>query len=193
MDERTKENTGAISEPKALFAKAKAGDSEAFGALYPLYYTPIFRYLYARTKKRADAEDLAQTVFMKVFGARERIEMGNASPLAYFFVVAKNTLIDLWRKKKHGMIVSDEAVEKMSDSVSDGDRLVREHESKEFLAEALRKLTPDQEEIIALRYMGDLSTKEIKDITGKNEDAIRQLESRALKALRIYCKDKKYF
>ncbi|KKU85720.1 MAG: hypothetical protein UY14_C0015G0015 [Parcubacteria group bacterium GW2011_GWA1_47_9] len=52
---------------KQLMQLAKNGDTEAFGRLYELYFTPVYRYIYLRTKNKEEAEDLSQAVFVKVF------------------------------------------------------------------------------------------------------------------------------
>jgi RNA polymerase sigma-70 factor (ECF subfamily) len=85
-------------DPRELLRRAKEGDEGAFGALYEIYYTPVYRYLFLRSRSKADAEDIAQTVFVKVYASLERFEI-HEEPLCYFFSVARNALIDFHRKK----------------------------------------------------------------------------------------------
>lgn len=171
---------------------AKHGSQEAFTLLYNLYFTPVWRYVYLRTKNRGEADDLAQTIFLKVYKSLPRYRNTDAAPLSYFFTVARNTIIDHWRKKSHGVIYSDEAVNHASDTQADPNDKVKQKEDQEMITKALGTLTEDQEEAIVLRFMSGLSTKEISDVTGKREDAIRQLQSRALKVLRTYFKDNNF-
>lgn len=175
-------------DPKELMILAKQGDNEAFGALYRLFYTPVFRYISLRVRSRREAEDIAQTVFMKVFNSLPRYESTTAQPLAYFFTVARNTIIDFWRKE--GRVVYDDEIviekgETLNEQKSDG----YQREIKELIWQGLQTLTEDQRTILVYRFINELETKEIAQITGKREEAIRQLQSRALKILRVYFKE----
>src|SRR5262249_52813544 len=88
-----------FKSPKELMSLAASGDREAFGVLYAQYFTPIYRYIYVRVKTAEIANDLAQTVFLKVFERASEIEAPE-NPLSYFYTVARNLVIDHWRKKK---------------------------------------------------------------------------------------------
>lgn len=175
-------------EVKLLIEQAKSGDSEAFGAVYRLYYTPVYRYIYLRTKSRNHAEDLTQTVFMKVYKSISGVETSGVSPLAYFFTVARNTIIDHWRKEGRGMVYDDEAVAAKANDLDTGVESFETSEAKEIVHQALGILTEDQQEVMRLKFVSDLSTKEISQMLDKSEEAVRQLQSRALKLLRAYFK-----
>ncbi len=174
-------------DPKTLIMRAKEGDTRAFEELYTLFYTPVFRYIYLRTKSKEEAEDLAQTVFLKTFKSISRFESGASAPLAYFFTVARNTVIDHWRKQGR-VIYDDEIVSKKADEIIEGNSDTAKRETKEIIAEAMESLTEDQREIITYRFIHELDTKEICKATGKKEEAVRQLQSRALKTMREYLK-----
>ena len=174
-------------DPKTLVLRAKEGDVGAFEELYTLFYTPVFRYIYLRTKNKEEAEDLAQTVFLKTFKSISRFETGNSAPLAYFFTVARNTVIDHWRKQGKVLYDDDIVAHKAEELVEErSDTSIRE--TKEIIAQAMEALTEDQKEVITYRFIHDLETKEICKITGKKEEAIRQLQSRGLKAMREHLK-----
>lgn len=174
-------------DPKTLVLRAKAGDSGAFEELYTLFYTPVFRYIFLRTKNKEEAEDLAQTVFLKTYKSISRFESGNSAPLAYFFTVARNTIIDHWRKQGR-VVYDDEIISKKAEELAEEKSDTRSREAKEIIAQAMEALTDDQKEIITYRFIHDLETKEICEITGKKEEAVRQLQSRGLKAMRDYLK-----
>lgn len=175
-------------DPKTLVLRAKAGDQGAFEELYTLFYTPVFRYIYLRTKNKEEAEDLSQTVFLKIYKSISRFESGNSAPLAYFFTVARNTIIDHWRKQGR-VIYDDEIISKKADEVIEENRTTEQREAKEIISQAMESLTEDQREIINYRFIHEMSTQEICTITGKKEEAVRQLQSRGLKAMRAYLKN----
>lgn len=171
---------------KALIMRAKEGDREAFEEIYTAYYTPLFRYTLSRIKNVSDAEDITQTVFMKIWNALPSWNVGHTSPLAFFFTVARTTLIDYVRKNSYKEIVSDEIIYEHGESVEGTDTASVARENSELIRSAVKNLSKEQQEIIELYYTQDLTYSEIAEIVGKREDAIRQLHSRALKKLREY-------
>jgi len=179
--------------PKILIQKAKNGDNEAFGRFYELYFVPIFRYIYFRVKSKVEAEDLTQEVFLKAYRAIENFEDKNKSPLAYFFTIARNTVIDYWRKKKELVVNKDETFEKISDKNSDPLKLTEQKEIRDFVKQAIEDLTQDQQEVIILKFINERTNQEIANLLNKSEEAVRQLQCRALKVLRQKFKDLKIF
>ncbi len=175
-------------DPEKLILLAQQGDSEAFGRLYKIYYTPVYRYIFLRTRRKAETEDIAQTVFLKVYNSLNTIKDFKSPPLAFFFTVARNALIDHWRKEGHGTVYDDELLISKSDEAIDNTDRIETKETKELIHSALGILTEDQQEIIRLKFLSELSNKEISEMIGKSEEAIRQLQSRALKLLRAYLK-----
>lgn len=172
-------------EPQELMRRAKEGDGAAFGRLYSEYYTPVFRYLYGRVRDRDKASDLAQTVFLKVYEAIGRVEP-DGSPLKYFFTVARNTLIDHWRKKKDLIMGSEEGdvFAAIPDAGPSQIEIVEEIEISVRLKSALGRLKDEDQEILTLKYFGGLSAREIGAELDLSEEAVRQRQSRALKILK---------
>jgi RNA polymerase sigma-70 factor (ECF subfamily) len=181
-------NNDSVENAKMLIESAKAGDSEAFGTLYQLYYTPVYRYIYLRTKSKTQAEDITQTVFLKVYKTLGRWEATESSPLAYFFTVARNSIIDHWRKESHGTVYDDEVVRDFDGQEGSAVDDFEKRETEEIVHSALGILTEDQQEVMRLKFISDLSTAEIARMLDKSEEAVRQLQSRALKLLRTYFK-----
>jgi RNA polymerase sigma-70 factor (ECF subfamily) len=169
---------------KELILLAKNGDDKAFDEVYNTYYTPLFRYIFTRIKDKSEAEDMTQMVFMKIWKAIIEWDSEHTSPIAFFFTVARNTMIDYFRKSSHREIVSDEVVEIFTETKGGSDDASKNRELGEIMKQAISQLSEEQQEIINLLYTNDLTYKEIADITGKREDAIRQLHSRAIKKLR---------
>ena len=169
---------------KKLILLAKSGDDKAFDEVYGEYYTPIFRYIITRIKDRDEALDMTQIVFMKIWQYIPKWTDEHTSPLAFFFTVARNTLIDYFRKNSHRDIVSDEIVHIFSETHGTLDRENKDYELNQIMIQAIEKLSKEQQEIITLFYTHDLTYKEIATILSKKEDAIRQIHSRAIKKLR---------
>lgn len=170
-------NTPQNFEPWELIERAKAGDQIAFGELYQAYLVPVYRYIYARVWHREVAEDLAQTVFLKVYRALARFEVREQNPLAYFFTVARNTVHDYWRKKKD-ILLEDKH---LLNAHTEAEALPQDYR---LLERAIKELSAEQQEVVGLKFFNDLSTRDIAKLLGKTEAAVRQIQSRALKHLR---------
>lgn len=171
--------------PQELLLRAKQGDTEAFGGLYKFYFTPIYRYIFWRLRNKELAEDLVQTVFVKVFQKIDKFEDQGKSPLAYFFTVSRNLIIDYQRKKKEASL--DELEEQGVQEPDKKRDLVEGVENKlqlEKIIKALDGLVKEQREVIVFKFINDLPNEEIARLMKKKEAAIRQLQCRALKALR---------
>jgi RNA polymerase sigma-70 factor, ECF subfamily len=168
-----------------LMELVKQGNMDAFGEIYETYFTPIFRYLYIRLKSREEAEDLTQTVFIKAFQAAPRFQDTGKPPLAFLYTIARNTLINFWRKKKE---ITSDNLEEQTAHLAMQEETVEEKliqkEKGEVARQAIQKLTPDQQDVITLKFISEFSNKEVAQVLGKTEEAVRQLQSRGLRALR---------
>jgi RNA polymerase sigma-70 factor (ECF subfamily) len=170
-----------------LMEEAKHGDAEAFGRVYELYFTPVFRYIFLRIKNKEESENITQEVFLKVFKVINRFEERGKSPLNLFFTVARNTLIDFWQKKK------DLLIEDLGQNFFELDNLYLDAERNteigllsEEIYKALEMLIGEQKDVIELKFFAGLKTREIAELLNKREEAIRQIQCRALKALKEY-------
>lgn len=172
-----------MNDIQDILIRAKQGDQEAFALLYKEYYVPIYRYIHLRTKNKEQTEDLTQDVFLKIYKTIGAIDPEVTSPIGYFYTIARNTLIDYWRKKSTGTVSDDELMAIQADprpSAFDASSL---KEQSSLLYECLEELTDEQREVISLRFIQELSTAEIAAQLGKKETAIRQLQVRGLRTL----------
>jgi len=168
---------------------AKQGDERAFSRLYEYYISPIFRFIYFRVKDYTEAEDLTQIVFLRAWDALPNYLQKKTPFSSWLYTIAKNAIIDYWRKKKDWQI-SDLTQETIKDDKRPVDDLIEEEEDFRTLRDAIGLLTEDQQEVIILKFIEGLSNKEIAKIIGKKEEAIRQLQSRAIKALKEHFHDR---
>jgi len=179
-------------EIKQLITRAKAGDNEAFGLIYNEYLTPIYRYIYFRIGDKALADDLTQDVFIKVFSSLDRIVISDKSLLTYFYTIARNLLIDNYRKKKIPTIAEEDAENKLIEEGNPEKQTILLEDIK-ILKDALQKISENEADVLILKFIDDYSNKEIGQIIGKSEEAVRQLQSRGLKSLRQFINKKDFF
>lgn len=165
-----------------LVAKAQGGDPEAFGALFDAYYVPVHRFVATRVGRPSDAEDLAQLVFVKALEALPRYEARGVPFGGWLFRLARNVVIDHVRtRREHAPL--DFAAERTSDEAGPDD-LAEMRQEMDSVAQALRRLTPEQREAIELRFFAGLSAREAAVAMGRQEGTVRGLQFRAIAALR---------
>ena len=179
---KTLHNT--LKEKHILYTILSKKDPEAYGKLYDLYIEKIYRFILFKVNNREEAEDLTSDVFLKVWNyllGEKGKEVTSVSGL--FYSVARNVVIDFYRQRAKKPTCSlDQVLELASD---DG----REKEKKEAkqditaLLKSLESLKQDYQEIILLRYIDELSIKEIAIIIGKSSTNVRVLLHRAIKKL----------
>jgi RNA polymerase sigma-70 factor (ECF subfamily) len=167
-----------------LIERARDGDQEAFGELYALYFTPVYRYIYVRVYVKHDVDDIAQTVFLKAWQAMARYENQGRPFLAWLFTIARNSVFD-YRKKKRDILLDDTPIRDESVSLAPRDEEKEIYDEQLLLVRrALLHLSQDQQDVIALRFIEGRSYREIATLIEKSQDAVRAIASRGLRELR---------
>jgi RNA polymerase sigma-70 factor (ECF subfamily) len=164
-----------------LAVAACGGDVEAVGRLYDALVEPIYRYVAMRLRRREDAEDVTQLVFERIVSALPRYRNTGRPFTAWAFRIARNAVIDHQRRYRPTERLG--AIAEPADGLILEARSLLEEEIRE-LRTAIRSLTPDQQEALALRYGAGLSAEEAARVMGRQAGTIRGLTFRAIEALR---------
>ena len=170
---------------KQMVTLAAKGDAAAFATLYETYLDPIYRFIYVRVRTPELAEDLTQTVFLKAWQALPNLAEREHSFSSWLYTIARNTVIDHWKKKKD-VVIGDESPiwYTVTDARPTPNEAAEKNEEALFALSLLDVLTDEQRELITLRFIEDKTTEEIATVMNRNPDAIRALQYRALKTLR---------
>jgi RNA polymerase sigma-70 factor (ECF subfamily) len=172
-----------------LIRLAKSGDSEAFGQLYERHVRAVFRFLYAHLDNRLDAEDLAEDIFLRVWNSLSGYHERGIPFIAYLFRIARNGLIDFYRRSKPMKEMSSIEDIPLSDRSADpGDTMVASLEQQEVRL-VLEQLREDYRTVLVLRFVSDLSPDEIAQVMGRSAGAVRVLQHRALAAMKDLLED----
>src|SRR5438093_9986715 len=165
-----------------LVEQAKSGDAEAYGLIFDHYHAPIYRYIASRVHRPTDAEDLAQTVFVKALEALPRYESRGIPFGGWLFRLARNAVIDFVRTR-HDHLELDVLQERSANQALPDEILVARQQI-DAVGIALTALTDEQRDAIALRFFAGLSARETAVAMGKQEGTVRGLQFRAIAALR---------
>lgn len=166
--------------------------NEEFEAIYVRYSDKIYRYLYLQTRDPYLAEDITAETFLRAWRNWENIKQDYIQAL--LFKIAKNILIDYWRKQKDKKEFSLEAsMEEGFDPSYDEDLIERiyKNDSIKGVQKALTLLPDNLREVVILRFIEDLSAKEAAEILETSEGNIRVLQYRALIKLKEIFKNEK--
>jgi len=164
-----------------LLARSIRGDAEAFGDLYERYLVSIYRYIYARIGEVREAEDLTETVFVKAWHALPKFKRSKASFRTWLYRVAHNLLVDHYRTRKEEVELPENG--RLTSSSPSPEEEVIATERSEHLAAGIRRLNPQHQEILTLRFINEMSHEEAAQVMDKSVGAVRVLQHRALKAL----------
>jgi RNA polymerase sigma-70 factor, ECF subfamily len=158
-------------------------DPDAFGELYDRFVERVYRYLYFRTGTHPEAEDLTEQVFLKAWEAIGRYRWQGRPFLAWLYRLAHNAHIDYVRSRKPTTSLNNDERPLELASPAAAVELNRALDA-EVLARALGELTPDQQQVIVMKFLQGLDNEQIAQTLDKREGAIRALQMRGLMSLR---------
>ncbi len=183
----------SLSEKKLVYQVTKNHDPEAFACLYDLYVGRIYRFIFFKVNRKEESEDLTSDVFLKTWQyltEKTDIEIKSFSGLIY--QIARNSLVDWYRAKASRPEFSLEAAPDVEE-IPGEDKMVANlmvAESAKVLLKQVRQMKQEYQEVILLRYIEELSIKEIAQIIKKSPVNVRVTLHRATnilkKAMRNY-------
>jgi len=155
------------TEPTELIARARAGDSLAWGDLYREYAPAIFRFCRRAMPTREDAEDATMEIFMKLRDKLSQYDQ-TRSFTAWLYKVAANHCWDMLRRRKLRQDKETEDVDEMPLEAPEPNQLEKliEERTSEEVRNALDKLGVRARMALVMRYYSDMSYDEIADALG---------------------------
>jgi RNA polymerase sigma-70 factor (ECF subfamily) len=177
------EDSSLVRDDRDLLDRAQSCDPETLGELYAHYAPQIYAYVYRRVGDPEVAEDLTGEVFVRVVRALHAGQTWYASFRAWLYRVAHNLVVDYYRRRAPEPLLSLDETLTAAEQESIPDR-VQQTLDHERLRRALTYLTPEQQEVLALRYGEGLTARQTARIVDKTVGAVEALQHRAVAALR---------
>jgi len=155
------------TEPAGAIARARTGDTDAWGELYREYAPAIFRFCRRALPTREDAEDATMDIFMKLKDKLVQYDQSR-SFTAWLYKVAANHCWDVLRRRKTRQDKETEDVENVPLEHPDPNQLDKliEQRTTEEVRRALEKLGARARMALVMRYYSDMSYDEIADALG---------------------------
>ncbi len=173
----------------ALMLKVKAGDSDRLGLLFERYHRALYSFFFRLTGQCEVSEDLVQNVFLRMLKYRHTYT-GEGEFKTWMYHLARNVHADHYRKNKRLGFADDfTSLENKSSGDFNQEEQTQQDEEMHLLQIALSRLEVEKREVLVLSRFQGLKYKEIADLFGCTEGAIKVRAFRALDELKtIYLK-----
>lgn len=170
-----------MKEEEDLINKAKNRDSESFGLLYDHYLPAIYRFILLKTGNKAMTEDLAHQVFLSAWQNIENYQAKGFPFSSWLYRIANNAVIDYYRTdKKHSNLDNIEEVaagNNLEEKIDQGFEM-------NLIRAAIKELPNEQQMIVIMKFVEDLTNKEIAAALGKSEGAVKTAQHRSIQNIK---------
>lgn len=169
----------ATEPEERLLIEAAQKDPSRFAELYDQNFHRVYAFVARRVRDRAEAQDLTAHVFHQALANIAKFKWRGAPFVTWLYRIAANAIADQARRKLREAggpadPASETSVSNELETVERRARVFREVE----------RLPEDQRRVIVLRFADEMSTREIAEVLGRTEGAVKQLQFRGLENLR---------
>jgi len=172
-------------ETPDLIARATAGDRQAFAALYRQYMPTVYKFLYYRMgNNKAVAEDMTAEVFLRALRKVTDFNWTGADFGSWLLRIARNLVLDNAKSSRARLeMLNDEIPEDSCGEDRSTESAVMENLDNQHIYKAIKQLSPDQRDVITMRFIQGMDVADVAQAMGKKEGTVRTLQFRGLKAL----------
>ncbi|MDD5547802.1 MAG: RNA polymerase sigma factor [Candidatus Pacebacteria bacterium] len=170
-----------LENEKKYITEAQKGKKGAFGSLYDHYLPQIYRFVYLKVSSKSTAEDLTHEVFLNAWKNLKGYTKTEFPFSSWLYQLARNEVIDFYRTKKKDVSIEDieEDLLGIQEKVDLDEKL-----NLEKVRKLIFKLKPEQQDVVIMRFIEDLSHEEIATAIEKSVGAVRIIQHRALNLLK---------
>ena len=167
---------------RRLVERAQQGDRDALEELYLMHFDRIYGYLHMSVGNRHDAEDLTTQTFLKMLESIGKFQWQAAPFSAWLFRIAHNLAMDHFRANKRWQVEED-VPEPEADESTSAEAGAFEAIGRRSMLDLIEDLSPEQQQVLTLKFVFNFANAEAATILGKTEGAIKSLQHRALVSL----------
>jgi RNA polymerase sigma-70 factor (ECF subfamily) len=175
----SRESTEQVRE---LVARGQQGDREALEELYLIHFDRIYSYLHVSVGNRHDAEDLTTQTFLKMLEKIGSFKWQSAPFSAWLFRIAHNLAMDHFRSRRRWQ-PEEEVPEPPGEEEPSAELEAMQVIGRESMLKLIDRLSPEQQQVLTLKFVFNLPNAEVAAILDKTEGAIKSLQHRALVSL----------
>jgi len=188
--QRQSSQTTEYSDEALMMGYAK-GNMRAFEQLYRRHKNPLLRYFLRQVDGLGTAEELFQETWQSVIKASNGYQV-NARFTTWLYHIARNKLIDYYRKNGRGDLFSldDEAgIEPIAPFACEPEEQLNEVRSKRLFLWALSQLSPAQREVLVLKIDSAMTVQDIAETICDNAEAVKSRLRYAVQKLKQLIND----
>ena len=174
-----RESTEHVRE---LVARGQQGDRDALEELYLIHFDRIYSYLHVSVGNRHDAEDLTTQTFLRMLEKIGTFKWQSAPFSAWLFRIAHNLAMDHFRANRRWQ-PEEEVPEPPGDEEPSAELAAMKTIGRESMLKLIDRLSPEQQQVLTLKFVFNLPNAEVAAILDKTEGAIKSLQHRALVSL----------
>jgi RNA polymerase sigma-70 factor (ECF subfamily) len=183
---RSKDGSGSKSsrergDETRLIQRAQQGDEQAISELYRRHVDVVYRYIWARVRDETIAEDLTAQVFLKALEGLPTYKDTGKPFLAWLYRIAYARTVDHWRQQERRVEVP------LDETLPTGEprpgALLEMEDDWVTAVDLMAKLTDDQQAVLMLRFIGEMSLAQVAETLGKTVGAAKAIQHRALASL----------
>lgn len=173
------QETDQINLPE-LITRCKQGDAQAFTAIYRHYSPAIYRYLYSKVSNQHDAEELTSQTFLAVleglpgYHSRDKFT-------GWLYTIARNKAADHFRSRERRAMTMDENTAVIVNPDLLGE--IVKDERSQALARLINQLPGEQQELLQLRFVADLTFREMGEALKRNPEGVKKAVYRLIAQL----------
>jgi RNA polymerase sigma-70 factor, ECF subfamily len=166
------------AEDERRLIEAAQRDASRFAELYERNFERVYAFVVRRVRDRAEAEDVTSEVFHRALANLRRFQWRGVPFAAWLYRMAANAIAD---RRQHASRETElpEAADDIEDPVA-----MRQVEERATLFQLVNDLSEDQHRVVIMRFVEQMSIREIAGELHRSEGAIKQLQFRALENLR---------
>jgi RNA polymerase sigma-70 factor (ECF subfamily) len=178
----TQKKESETKRVRGLVERAQKGDRGALEELYLIHFDRIYSYLHVSVGNRHDAEDLTTQTFLRMLESIGKFRWQSAPFSAWLFRIAHNLAMDHFRATKRWQ-PEEEVPEPEPDESTSAEAGALESIGRKSMLELIEELSPEQQQVLTLKFVFNFANAEAATILGKTEGAIKSLQHRALVSL----------
>jgi RNA polymerase sigma-70 factor, ECF subfamily len=167
---------------RGLVERAQKGDRAALEELYLIHFDRIYSYLHVSVGNRHDAEDLTTQTFLRMLESIGKFRWQSAPFSAWLFRIAHNLAMDHFRATKRWQPEED-VPEPDPDESTSAEHGALDSIGRKSMLDLIEDLSPEQQQVLTLKFVFNFANAEAATILGKTEGAIKSLQHRALVSL----------
>jgi len=174
----------ALFPEDSLLATQEAFTPAAFAEMYQLYYTRVFNYVRYRCDDTATAEDLTAQVFERLLDRIHTFSPERGPFSAWLFAIARNLVSGHRRAQRYRTWLSIDILHRWPSEEASPEEATLQNEAEAELLAAIGRLDERDRDLLGLKFAGQLTNRQIAELTGLSESNIGVILHRTIHRLR---------